>query len=75
VYESHFSEIGAAPADDALAHPELANFVGAGDAENVSRSRERIAQAINDGDWGDYLSDMVDTGARAVEYGAVLTQS
>jgi hypothetical protein len=42
---------------------------------NVSESRERIAQAINDGDWGDYLSDMVDTGARAVEYGAVLTQS
>jgi rsbT co-antagonist protein RsbR len=69
VHESHFSEIGAELANDALAHPELANFVGAGDAENVSESRERIAQAINDGDWGDYLSDMVDTGARYAEAG------
>jgi rsbT co-antagonist protein RsbR len=69
VYEPHFSEIGAELADDALAHPELANFVGAGDSENVSESRERIAQAINDGDWGDYLSDMVDTGARYAEAG------
>jgi rsbT co-antagonist protein RsbR len=69
VYESQFAEIGAQLAEDTAAHPELANFVGAGDAENVSENRERIAQAINNGDWEAYLSDMVDTGARYAEAG------
>jgi rsbT co-antagonist protein RsbR len=69
VYESQFAEVGAELAQDASAHPELANFVGAGDAESVAENRERIAQAINDGDWAAYLSDMVDTGARYAEAG------
>jgi rsbT co-antagonist protein RsbR len=69
VYESRFAEIGAQLADDAVAHPELANFVGAGDAESVAENRERIAQAMNDGDWDPYLADMVDTGARYAEAG------
>ena len=46
-----------------------ANFVGAGDDGASSENRERIAQAINDGDWDDYLADMVDTGARYAEAG------
>jgi rsbT co-antagonist protein RsbR len=69
VYESHFSEIGAELADDAAAQPELATFVGAGDAESVAENRERIAQAIDDGEWAPYLADMVDTGARYAEAG------
>jgi rsbT co-antagonist protein RsbR len=69
VYESRFAEIGAQLADDTAAHPELATFVGAGDAESVAENRERIAQAINDGDWDGYLADMVDTGARYAEAG------
>lgn len=51
VYESRFAEIGAQLAEDTSAHPELANFVGAGDAESVAENRERIGQAINEGDW------------------------
>jgi rsbT co-antagonist protein RsbR len=69
VYESQFAEIGAELAEDGAAHPELANFVGAGDAESITVNRERIAQAINDGDWDAYLADMVDTGARYAEAG------
>ena len=69
VYESQFADIGAELADDAAAHPELASFVGAGDDESVAENRERIAQAIEDGDWGPYLSSMVDTGARYAEAG------
>jgi anti-anti-sigma factor len=65
VYESQFADIGAQLAEDAVAQPELANFIGAGDAE----SRERIADAIEDGDWKGYLSDMVETGARYAEAG------
>jgi rsbT co-antagonist protein RsbR len=69
VYESRFAEIGAQLADDTAAHPELATFVGAGDAESVAENRKRIAEAINDGDWDGYLADMVDTGARYAEAG------
>jgi rsbT co-antagonist protein RsbR len=69
VYESRFAEIGAQLADDAAAHPELANFIGAGDDESVAENRERIARAIDDGDWEAYLADMVDTGARYAEAG------
>jgi rsbT co-antagonist protein RsbR len=69
VYESRFAEIGAQLADDTAAHPELANFIGAGDEESVAENRERIAQAIDDGDWDAYLADMVDTGARYAEAG------
>jgi rsbT co-antagonist protein RsbR len=69
VYESQFAAIGAQLADDGSAHPELATFVGAGDADSVTENRQRIAQAINEGDWDSYLSDMVDTGARYAEAG------
>jgi rsbT co-antagonist protein RsbR len=69
VYESQFAEIGAELAEDGAAHPGLANFVGAGDAESITVNRERIAQAINDGDWDAYLADMVDAGARYAEAG------
>jgi rsbT co-antagonist protein RsbR len=69
VYESQFAEVGAQLAEDTAAHPELASFVGAGDAESVGENRERIAQAIGDSDWEDYLSDLVDTGARYAEAG------
>lgn len=69
VYETHFEDIGAELAEDAAAHPELANFVGAGDAESVTENRQRIAEAINDGDWQAYLADLVDTGARYAEAG------
>ena len=69
VYESQFAEIGAQLAEDAAAHPELANFIGAGDAESVAENRERIGEAINEGDWDAYLADMVDTGARYAEAG------
>ena len=69
VYESQFAEIGAQLAEDAAADPELANFIGAGDAESVAENRERIGEAINDGDWDAYLADMVDTGARYAEAG------
>ncbi len=69
VYETRFAEIGAQLADDSAAHPELANFVGAGDPDSVAGNRERIGQAINDGDWESYLADMVDTGARYAEAG------
>jgi hypothetical protein len=57
VYESQFAEIGAELADDIAAHPELASFVGAGNPEHVAINRERIAPAINDGDWEAYLAD------------------
>jgi rsbT co-antagonist protein RsbR len=69
VYESQFAEIGAELAEDAAAHPELANFVGAGDDESVTRNRERISRAVDDGDWEAYLADMVGTGARYAEAG------
>jgi rsbT co-antagonist protein RsbR len=69
VYESRFAEIGAQLADDTAAHPEVANFIGGGDDESVTENRERIAQAIHDGDWDAYLADMVDTGARYAEAG------
>jgi rsbT co-antagonist protein RsbR len=69
VYESQFAEIGAELADDPAAHPELASFVGAGDEASVAENRERIAHAINNGDWDAYLSDMIDTGARYAEAG------
>ncbi|HTU95836.1 MAG TPA: STAS domain-containing protein [Solirubrobacteraceae bacterium] len=69
VYETQFAEIGAEIAQDAAAHPELATFVGAGDGDEVAESRERIAQAINDGDWADYLADMVAAGSRYAESG------
>jgi CheY-like chemotaxis protein len=49
VYESRFAEIGPELAHDSAAHPELASFVGAGDAESVTENRKRIAQAINEG--------------------------
>src|ERR1700753_3194521 len=69
VYETQFAEIGSEIAQDAAAHPELANFVGAGEGEEVDENRERIAQAINDGDWAAYLSDMVENGNRYAEAG------
>jgi rsbT co-antagonist protein RsbR len=69
VYESQFAEIGAQLAEDPAAHPELASFIGAGDADSVARNRARIAQAIEDGDWDVYLADMVETGARYAEAG------
>jgi anti-anti-sigma regulatory factor len=69
VYESQFAEIGAQLADDTAVHPELANFVGAGKPESVAINRERIAQAINDGDWEAYLADTVETGAGYAEAG------
>jgi hypothetical protein len=69
VYESQFAEIGAELAGDVAAHPELSNFVGAGDAEDVAENSARIAQPINHGDWESYLSDMVDAGARYAEAG------
>jgi len=69
VYESQFAEVGARLAEDAAGHPELASFVGAGDAHEVAESRDRIAQAINEGDWEGYLSDMVASGARFAEAG------
>jgi rsbT co-antagonist protein RsbR len=69
VYESQFADIGAQLAEDTAAQPELANFIGAGDAQSVAESRERIVHAIDDGDWEGYLSDMVETGARYAEAG------
>ena len=69
VYESQFAEIGSEIAKDAASHPELGSFVGAGEGDDVAENRARIAQAINDGDWADYLSDMVETGARYAESG------
>jgi rsbT co-antagonist protein RsbR len=69
VYESQFAEIGTQLADDTAAHPELANFVGAGGPESAAINRERIARAINDGDWEAYLADTVETGARYAEAG------
>jgi hypothetical protein len=69
VYESQFAHIGAEIAEDAADHPELASFVGAGNAEEVAENQERIAQAIRDGDWEEYLSHMVETGSRYAEAG------
>ncbi|HEX3690481.1 MAG TPA: STAS domain-containing protein [Solirubrobacteraceae bacterium] len=69
VYEAQFSEVGAELSEDTAAHPELANFVGAGSAQHVAEIRGRISQAINDDDWEPYLSDMIDTGARYAEAG------
>jgi anti-anti-sigma regulatory factor len=61
VYEAQFSEVGAELSEDTAAHPELANFVGAGSAQHVAEIRGRISQAINDDDWEPYLSDMIDS--------------
>lgn len=69
VYESRFAEVGAKIAGDDTAHPELASFVGAGTGDEVAESRDRIAQAINHGDWQGYLSGMVETGTRFAESG------
>jgi anti-anti-sigma regulatory factor len=69
VYEPQFAEIGAELAEDTAAHPELANFVGAGDDESVAVNRERIAGAVDDGNWEAYLSGMVATGTRYAEAG------
>jgi rsbT co-antagonist protein RsbR len=69
VYESQFAEIGAELSDATAAHPELASFVGAGEEDAVAENRVRISQAINDGDWDAYLSDMVEAGNRYAEAG------
>jgi anti-anti-sigma regulatory factor len=69
VYESEFARIGSELEGDVADHPELSHFVGIGDSDDVTENRERIAGAIRGGDWGPYLSNMVDAGARYAEAG------
>jgi rsbT co-antagonist protein RsbR len=69
VYEREFARIGSEIAEDVADHPELSHFVGGGNGSEVAESRERIAQAIRQGDWEPYLADMVDSGARYAEAG------
>jgi anti-anti-sigma factor len=69
VYEPQFARVGSEIADDVADHPELTHFVGYGDDAEVAQKRSRMAEAIRNGEWDDYLADMVKTGARYAEAG------